>query len=148
MGEPYTVLIDFAHTPDALKGVLDALRPLVRGRLIVVFGAGGDRDRGKRRPMAEAVAARSDFVLLTSDNPRREDPETILDDLEVGLEGVPYERVTDRREAIGRALQIARRGDLVLLAGKGHERYQVVGTEKRPFDERVVVRDWLERGAA
>jgi UDP-N-acetylmuramoyl-L-alanyl-D-glutamate--2,6-diaminopimelate ligase len=98
--------------------------------------------------MAEAVAASADHVLLTSDNPRTEDPEAILDDLEPGLVGVDYERIVDRREAIGRALALARRGDVVLLAGKGHERYQIVGTEKRPFDERLVVREWLERGAA
>lgn len=146
--EPYAVLIDFAHTPDALRGVLETLRPLVRGRLVVLFGAGGDRDRKKRRPMAETVAARADYVVLTSDNPRTEDPEAILDDLEAGLVGVDYERVADRREAIRRALGSARPGDVVLLAGKGHERYQIVGTERRPFDERLVVRECLGRGAA
>jgi len=145
---PYTVLIDFAHTPDALRGVLDALRPLTPGRLIALFGAGGDRDRRKRRPMAEIVAARADQVFLTSDNPRTEDPEQILDDLEAGLVGVPYERMADRREAIGRALGQLRAGDVLLLAGKGHELYQIVGTEKLPFDERAVVHAWLERGAA
>ncbi len=145
--EPAPVLIDFAHTPDALSGVLATLRPLVDGRLIVVFGAGGDRDRTKRRPMAEAVARVADLAILTSDNPRTEDPERILDDLEPGLRGTTYERITDRRAAIARALERARPGDLVLLAGKGHERYQVVGTEKRPFDERLVVRELLE-GAA
>ena len=145
--EPVPVLIDFAHTPDALAGVLGTLRPLVAGRLVVVFGAGGDRDRTKRRPMAEAVARLADFAILTSDNPRTEDPERILDDLEVGLVGASYERITDRRAAIARALEIAGPGDLVLLAGKGHETYQVIGTECRPFDERVVVRDLL-KGAA
>jgi UDP-N-acetylmuramoyl-L-alanyl-D-glutamate--2,6-diaminopimelate ligase len=144
---PYTVLIDFAHTPDALRGVLDALRPLASGRLVVLFGAGGDRDKSKRRPMAETVAARADRVILTSDNPRTEDPEAILDDLEPGLAGVDYERVVDRREAIQRALAGARPGDVLLLAGKGHETYQIIGTEKRPFDERSVVREFLE-GAA
>ncbi len=145
--EPVPVLIDFAHTPDALAGVLGTLRPLVPGRLVVVFGAGGDRDRTKRRPMAEAVAKLADVAIVTSDNPRTEDPERILDDLEAGLAGATYERITDRRAAIARALEIARPGDLVLLAGKGHETYQVIGTERRPFDERVVVRDLL-RGAA
>ena len=145
--EPVPVLIDFAHTPDALTGVLGTLRPLVPGRLVVVFGAGGDRDRSKRRPMAEAVARIADLAILTSDNPRTEDPERILDDLEPGLDGVAYERIADRRAAIARALEIARPGDLVLLAGKGHETYQVVGTEKRPFDERAVVRQLL-KGAA
>jgi UDP-N-acetylmuramoyl-L-alanyl-D-glutamate--2,6-diaminopimelate ligase len=140
---PVPVLIDFAHTPDALAGVLGTLRPLVAGRLIAVFGAGGDRDRGKRRPMAEAVARTADVAILTSDNPRTEDPERILDDLEPGLAGIAYHRIADRRAAIARALEIARPGDLVLLAGKGHETYQLVGTEKRPFDERAVVRELL-----
>jgi UDP-N-acetylmuramoyl-L-alanyl-D-glutamate--2,6-diaminopimelate ligase len=145
----FTVLIDFAHTPAALDGMLRAVRPLTAGRLIVVFGAGGDRDRGKRRPMAEAVARHADVVVLTSDNPRTEDPERILDDLEPGLSGTDYERVVDRSEAIARALAQAGPGDTVVLAGKGHETYQVVGTEKRPFDERVAVRAALKAlGAA
>ena len=135
----FTVLIDFAHTPDALENALEALRPVTRGRLIVVFGAGGDRDRGKRRPMAEAVARVADEVVLTSDNPRTEDPERILDDLAEGLAGRPFRRFADRRVAIHHALESAADGDTVLLAGKGHETYQVVGTEKRPFDERKVV---------
>ncbi len=147
--EPYTVLIDFAHTPDALRGVLEAVRPLTRGRLIVVFGAGGDRDRAKRPLMAREVRALADVIVLTSDNPRTEDPDRILDDIAEGLEGVAYDRIADRRLAIRRALEIARRGDTVLLAGKGHETYQTIGHEKRPFDERVVVRDCLaELGVA
>ena len=147
--EPCSVLIDFAHTPDALEGALGAVKPLTRGRLIVVFGAGGDRDRTKRRPMAEAVARFADVVVLTSDNPRTEDPERILDDLALGLEGVAYHRIADRRKAICYALDMARAGDTVVLAGKGHETYQVIGTDKRPFDERQVVRDCLSaRGAA
>lgn len=147
--DPCPVLIDFAHTPAALDGVLQAVRPLTEGRLIVVFGAGGDRDRAKRRPMAEAVARHADVVVLTSDNPRTEDPERILDDLEAGLGGCAYERIADRAQAIRHALDAARAGDVVLLAGKGHETYQVVGTEKRPFDERVIVRDALaSRGAS
>lgn len=141
--EPFTVLIDFAHTPDALTGALGALRPLTPGRLIVLFGAGGDRDRTKRRPMAEAVARFADVLVLTSDNPRTEDPERILDDLAEGLGGTPYTRIADRREAIRYALALARRGDTVVLAGKGHERYQIIGREKRPFDERAEVRACL-----
>jgi UDP-N-acetylmuramoyl-L-alanyl-D-glutamate--2,6-diaminopimelate ligase len=142
--EPFTVLIDFAHTPDALHGALAALRPLCQGRLIVVFGAGGDRDRTKRRPMAEAVRRFADVIVVTSDNPRTEDPERILDDLEQGLEGEEFERVVDRHLAIRHAMKVARSGDTVVLAGKGHETYQVIGQKKLPFDERVVVREFLE----
>mgnify|MGYP001074012374 FL=1 len=134
---------------DALEGALGTLKPLTRGRLIVLFGAGGDRDRTKRRPMAEAVARWADLVVLTSDNPRTEDPEAILDDLATGLEGIAYTRLADRRAAIRHALAQARSGDTVVLAGKGHETYQVVGREKRPFDERAVVRECLaDLGAA
>jgi UDP-N-acetylmuramoyl-L-alanyl-D-glutamate--2,6-diaminopimelate ligase len=142
--EPFTVLIDFAHTPAALESVLEALRPLTTpGQLIVVFGAGGDRDRMKRRPMAAAVARGADVVVLTSDNPRTEDPEQILDDLVEGLKGKDHERVVDRNDAIRFALSTAQEGDTLLLAGKGHETYQVVGDEQRPFDERAIVRDCL-----
>lgn len=148
VAEPFRVVIDFAHTPDALDGALAALRPLTDGRLLVVFGAGGDRDRSKRRPMAEAARRRADVVFLTSDNPRTEDPERILDDLAEGLGDAPYRRNADRRKAIQDALSEARPGDTVLLAGKGHETYQVVGREKRPFDEREVVRDCLREKAS
>jgi len=146
---PFTVLIDFAHTPHALEGALGAVKPLTAGRLIVVFGAGGDRDRGKRRPMAEAVRRYADVIVLTSDNPRTEDPERILDDLATGLEGIRFTRIADRRAAIRHALETARDGDTVVLAGKGHETYQVLGSDKLPFDERVVVRECLaELGVA
>lgn len=141
--KPFTVLIDYAHTPDALRVALSAVKPLTSGRLITVFGAGGDRDRTKRLPMAEAVRSISDLIVLTNDNPRTEDPERILDDVAAGLRGVDYERYVDRRVAIKRALEIARPGDTVVLTGKGHERYQTVGTEKLPFDERVIVRECL-----
>ena len=140
---PFTVLIDFAHTPGALEGALSAVKPLTRGKLIAVFGAGGDRDRTKRRPMAEAVRRVADVIVLTNDNPRTEDPEQILDDVAEGLEGLTYERFVDRREAIRRALELAEAGDTVVLAGKGHETYQTIGTEKLPFDERVIVRECL-----
>jgi UDP-N-acetylmuramoyl-L-alanyl-D-glutamate--2,6-diaminopimelate ligase len=140
---PFAVVIDFAHTPDALRRVLTAIRPLMSGRLIVVFGAGGDRDRGKRPAMARAVAQLADLVVITSDNPRTEDPESIIDDIVPGMDGSPFERLADRREAIGYALGQARPGDLVLLAGKGHERYQVIGTEQQPFDERVIIEEHL-----
>jgi UDP-N-acetylmuramoyl-L-alanyl-D-glutamate--2,6-diaminopimelate ligase len=142
---PFTVLIDFAHTPAGLESALAAVRPLTRGRLIVVFGAGGDRDRTKRRPMAEAVRRVADLIVLTSDNPRTEDPDRILDDLAAGLEGADFMRVMDRRMAIEAALRAARPGDTVVLAGKGHETYQVVGTTKHPFDEREIVTECLAR---
>jgi UDP-N-acetylmuramoyl-L-alanyl-D-glutamate--2,6-diaminopimelate ligase len=142
--EPFTVLIDFAHTPDALNSALAAVKPLTSGRLIVVFGAGGDRDASKRRHMAEAVRGVADVIVLTSDNPRTEDPEKILDDLAAGLDGTVYERVADRREAIEHALRSARTGDTVVLAGKGHETYQIIGTERRPFDEREIVAACLQ----
>lgn len=137
---PCPVILDYAHTPDALIRVLEALRPLVTGRLMIVFGAGGDRDRGKRPLMAQAAEGRADILILTSDNPRTEDPEQILDDLESGLApNTPRHRVENRREAIALALQMATPEDLVLVAGKGHERGQVVGHAILPFDEREVV---------
>jgi UDP-N-acetylmuramoyl-L-alanyl-D-glutamate--2,6-diaminopimelate ligase len=143
LSEPFTILIDFAHTPDALETVLTALRPLVAGRLIVLFGAGGDRDRGKRPQMGEVVARLADLAVVTSDNPRTEDPDRIIEDVLEGMGGASHLRETDRRKAISVALREAREGDLVLLAGKGHESYQVLGREKHPFDEKALVREAL-----
>jgi UDP-N-acetylmuramoyl-L-alanyl-D-glutamate--2,6-diaminopimelate ligase len=140
-----TVLRDYAHTPDALERALCAVRPFASGKLIVVFGAGGDRDRGKRPEMGVVAERVADRVIITSDNPRTEDPERILDDIASGLRR-DYERIEDRRQAIARALTIAGPEDVVLLAGKGHETYQVRGTEKLPFDERVIVRELLAEG--
>jgi UDP-N-acetylmuramoyl-L-alanyl-D-glutamate--2,6-diaminopimelate ligase len=142
-GTPFTVLIDFAHTPDALERVLVTLRPLFEGRLILLFGAGGDRDKGKRPKMGEVAARLADFSIVTSDNPRTEDPEVIIDDVVEGMGEAPLLRMADRREAIAAALAQAQPGDLVLLAGKGHESYQVVGLEKLPFSEKAVVREAL-----
>jgi UDP-N-acetylmuramoyl-L-alanyl-D-glutamate--2,6-diaminopimelate ligase len=139
--QPCVVLRDYAHTPDALDRALDALRPLTRGRLIVVFGAGGDRDAGKRAPMGAAAARLADVAIATSDNPRTEDPERILDQVEAGMGAKAHHRVTDRRAAIALALSLAKGDDTILLAGKGHETYQVIGTEKRAFDERAIVRE-------
>jgi len=136
---PCVVLRDYAHTPDALERALAALRPLTRGRLLVVFGAGGDRDRGKR-PLMGAIAARdADLAVVTSDNPRTESPERILDDIEEGMGQTPHLRIVDRRAAILRALSIAKPDDILYLAGKGHETYQVIGTEHVPMDEREIV---------
>jgi UDP-N-acetylmuramoyl-L-alanyl-D-glutamate--2,6-diaminopimelate ligase len=138
---PCIVLRDYAHTPDALERALTALRPLTRGRLIVVFGAGGDRDRGKRPLMGRIAAELSDLAIVTSDNPRTENPEAIIDDIEQGMGGLPHRRITDRLAAIHAALDEAHAGDTVLLAGKGHETYQVIGTDKLPFDEREIVQN-------
>lgn len=133
------VLIDFAHTPDALERALTALRPLVKGELVAVFGAGGDRDRGKRPEMGRVAATLADRSVVTSDNPRTEDPETILDEIENGMGHARRQRITDRREAIRYAVASSSGADLVLLAGKGHETYQIWGAEKRHLDEREVV---------
>jgi len=145
--EPCTVLIDFAHTPDALENVLATLRPLVDGRLIVVFGAGGDRDASKRPLMGQVVARWADVAVVTSDNPRTEDPDAIIDEIVAGMPAFDGLRIADRLQAIRAALDIARPGDMVLLAGKGHERYQVVGRERLPLDERQVVLGYLDGGA-
>ena len=136
---PSVVLRDYAHTPDALERALATLKPLTRGRLIVVFGCGGDRDKGKRAIMGRIAAEGSDLAVVTSDNPRTEDPDAIVDDVEQGMGSVPHRRITDRLAAIHAALEEARAGDTLLLAGKGHETYQVIGTEKVPFDEREIV---------
>ena len=138
------VLRDYAHTPDALERALRAVRPFARGRLIVVFGCGGDRDAGKR-PQMGAVAERfADLAILTSDNPRTEDPERILDEIEAGMRQRTHERIEDRRTAIARALTLAHPvDDVVLLAGKGHETYQIRGTERLPFDEAAIVPELL-----
>jgi len=141
-----TVLRDYAHTPDALDRALDAVRPLRPDRLIVVFGCGGDRDRGKRPEMGGIAETKADFAIVTSDNPRTEDPEAIIDDIERGMTKQNHERIEDRRAAIARALEMATPRDVVVLAGKGHETYQVRGTTKWPFDERMIVQELSSRG--
>lgn len=137
--KPCVVLRDYAHTPDALERALLALRPLTPGRLLVVFGCGGDRDRGKRSVMGRIVTQLADLPIVTSDNPRTEDPDGIIDEIERGMGTRPHRRLADRREAIHAAIAEGRPGDTILLAGKGHETYQVVGREKLPFDERAIV---------
>ncbi len=139
------IVIDYAHTPDALERALRALRPLVAGQLIVVFGAGGDRDPGKRSVMGRVAAENADFSIITSDNPRHEDPLRIAADIESGMGTAPRLRVIDRKEAIARAIEMATPRDLILLAGTGHETYQIWGDEYRPFDERQVVQEILSR---
>ena len=141
------VLVDYAHTADSLERMLSRVRPLVRGRLIAVFGCGGDRDKTKRAPMARAACANADFVIATSDNPRSEDPEAILRDVAAGLSGA-HEVISDRRAAIARAIARARPEDCVVIAGKGHEDYQIVGREKRHFDDREEAAQALRARAA
>jgi UDP-N-acetylmuramoyl-L-alanyl-D-glutamate--2,6-diaminopimelate ligase len=147
-----TVVVDYAHTDDALRNLLETARPLAKGRLLTVFGCGGDRDRTKR-PLMGAVAGRlSDLIVLTSDNPRTENPQRIIDEIRRGLTADTRRddeqrllAFVDRREAITKAIQLARRGDLVLIAGKGHEKYQVIGDRVLPFDDVVVAREALTR---
>ena len=150
-GGDRVVLVDYAHTPDALARALGVLRPLARGRLAVVFGCGGDRDRGKRPLMGRAAAAGADLVIVTSDNPRGEPPETIIGEIVPGLEAGGMSRVArpaaggytvepDRRAAIRLAVAALRSGDALLIAGKGHEDYQITGAERRHFDDREEAR--------
>lgn len=141
---PADVIIDYAHTPDGLEQVLRALRDTCKGRLIALFGCGGDRDRLKRPLMCRAACRYADIVIVTSDNPRTEDPEKIIEDILTGADGSRKLLVEpDRRRAIALALKKAKAGDTVLLAGKGHEKYQIIGREKLPFDEREEVRKIL-----
>jgi UDP-N-acetylmuramoyl-L-alanyl-D-glutamate--2,6-diaminopimelate ligase len=141
-----TVVRDYAHTPDALERAIAAVRPFTRRRLIVVFGCGGDRDRGKRPQMGNIAERGADHVILTSDNPRTEDPEEILDDIERGMRRENHERIEERELAILQALDMADPdNDVVLLAGKGHETYQIRGTTKLPFDEKAIVAELTER---
>jgi UDP-N-acetylmuramoyl-L-alanyl-D-glutamate--2,6-diaminopimelate ligase len=136
-----TVLRDYAHTPDALERTLRTARDFTRGKLIVMFGCGGDRDKGKRPLMGEIAERGADCVIVTSDNPRTEDPDAIIDDIEAGMRGSKHQRVTDRLTAIQRAIDLAGEGDIVLLAGKGHETYQIRGTTSYPFDEKEIVKE-------
>jgi UDP-N-acetylmuramoyl-L-alanyl-D-glutamate--2,6-diaminopimelate ligase len=145
-GQDFSVIVDYAHTPDALRKVLETIGELRqhRGRIILVTGNGGDRDRAKRPLCGETGARMSDRLILTNDNPRTEDPQRILNDI---VAGVPADRmnvldvIPDRREAIRRAVFEAQNDDIVLIAGKGHEDYQIIGTEKHPFDDRREARD-------
>ncbi len=147
-GQPFRVFVDFAHTPQALQGLLAGLRPLVGGRILLVFGCGGERDREKRPEMGRIAARAADLVFVTSDNPRGEDPERILDAIMAGVAQVPgasarVQRDADRRRAVARALSCAREGDVVLIAGKGHETTQVFADRAVPLDDRQLARDAL-----
>jgi UDP-N-acetylmuramoyl-L-alanyl-D-glutamate--2,6-diaminopimelate ligase len=150
-GQPFSVVVDYAHKPDALEQVLRAARELTSGRLIVVFGAGGDRDRGKRPLMGEIAARLADVALVTSDNPRSEAPEAIIDEIEAGIPAnarAAVERDADRRASIFRAIALAAPGDVVVIAGKGHEQGQeFAGGRTEPFDDKAVAREAIEATA-
>ncbi|HJU04454.1 MAG TPA: UDP-N-acetylmuramoyl-L-alanyl-D-glutamate--2,6-diaminopimelate ligase [Nitrospiraceae bacterium] len=150
-GQDFTVVVDYAHTDDALSRLLATAKTLRTGRIITVFGCGGDRDRGKRPKMGRVATRYSDVVILTSDNPRTEDALQILREVEVGVRDaldasrVRYEMIPDRRQAIEAAVREARPGDMVLIAGKGHEDYQIIGSQRFHFDDREVAKDAIER---
>jgi UDP-N-acetylmuramoyl-L-alanyl-D-glutamate--2,6-diaminopimelate ligase len=143
----FAVVVDYAHTDDALLNTLQTARDLTTGRIITVFGCGGDRDRTKRKPMGEIAGEYSDLVVITSDNPRNEDPLKIIGEVEVGVKekNTPYEVIPDRREAIYKAVASAHPNDVVIIAGKGHEDYQIVGGDKFHFDDREVAAEALAR---
>jgi UDP-N-acetylmuramoyl-L-alanyl-D-glutamate--2,6-diaminopimelate ligase len=146
----FQVVIDYAHTDDGLRNVLNAARGICTGKVIVVFGCGGDRDKGKRPKMGAVAAELADYAFVTSDNPRTEEPDRIILDIEVGLQHAgqhkydDYQLITDRTEAIRAAIRMARPGDLVLIAGKGHEDYQILGTTRIHYDDREVAQQILE----
>lgn len=160
-GQPFNVVVDYAHTPDALKKVLETARELTRKRVIVVFGCGGERDKTKRPLMGEVAASYSDIIILTSDNPRSEEPIKIIKEIERGInpalscytvalrskkgQGRDYLIIENRFEAIKEALSLARDGDLILIAGKGHEDYQIVKDKRIPFSDRKIVQKILRR---
>ncbi|MGB5105606.1 MAG: UDP-N-acetylmuramoyl-L-alanyl-D-glutamate--2,6-diaminopimelate ligase [Candidatus Zixiibacteriota bacterium] len=144
-GQNFTILIDYAHTPDALSKILETARQIVKNRLLVLFGCGGDRDRGKRSLMAEAASTGADIVIVTSDNPRTEDPLKIIEDIKPGLEKDKKSIIEpDRRKAIEIALALCEEGDLLVVAGKGHENYQILGTNRIHFDDREVIEETLK----
>ncbi|MGN0162319.1 MAG: UDP-N-acetylmuramoyl-L-alanyl-D-glutamate--2,6-diaminopimelate ligase [Candidatus Ornithomonoglobus sp.] len=143
----YTVIIDYAHTPDGLENIINCVKGFAEGRTITLFGCGGDRDNTKRAVMGEIAGRLSDYSIITSDNPRTEDPELIVREIEEGMKRTngKYTLITDRREAIGYALDIAQKGDVIILAGKGQETYQIIGKEKFDFDERLEVYKHLKK---
>lgn len=142
----FTVLVDYAHKPDSLKNVLLTIKEFCKGNIITVFGCGGDRDREKRPIMGKIATELSDYTIITSDNPRSEDPEAIIRQIESGVVGRNYQKITDRRKAIQQALLMAKKGDTVLIAGKGHETYQIIGDKKLHFDDKEVVKEFLSGG--
>lgn len=143
---PYTVMIDYAHTPDGLENILCSVREYAEGRIITVFGCGGNRDKTKRPIMGKIAGKYSDYVIVTSDNPRLEEPMSIIEDILPGVKSTKthYCVLENRRDAIKHAIEMAKDGDVVLLAGKGHENYQVIGTEKTDFDEHAIALEYME----
>ena len=137
-GKDYHLFVDYAHTPDALDHLLDAANTLKKGRIITVFGCGGDRDRGKRPIMGSITEKKSDIAIVTSDNPRSEDPDDIIDDIRKGLKGNNHIIIPDRKKAIYTAVEKARKNDIVLIAGKGHEDYQILKEKTIHFDDREI----------
>jgi UDP-N-acetylmuramoyl-L-alanyl-D-glutamate--2,6-diaminopimelate ligase len=147
-GQPFTILVDYAHTEDALERLLEAVRGLTDRKIVLVFGCGGDRDPGKRAPMGKVAGSFADIAIATSDNPRSEDPEAILAEVEKGLAAsgaTKYLKLPDRREAIRTAIDLANPGTVVVIAGKGHERVQVIGDRAIPFDDREVAAEYASR---
>jgi UDP-N-acetylmuramoyl-L-alanyl-D-glutamate--2,6-diaminopimelate ligase len=142
-GQPFRVIVDYAHTDDALHNLMQTAREITSGRLIVVFGCGGERDHTKRPVMGKVAAFESDYAIVTSDNPRGEDPMAIIREIEAGMGDGQHRTIVDRREAIRAALTEAREGDTVIIAGKGHEIYQTIGQSSYPFDDRAVARELL-----
>ncbi|HXG82732.1 MAG TPA: UDP-N-acetylmuramoyl-L-alanyl-D-glutamate--2,6-diaminopimelate ligase [Pyrinomonadaceae bacterium] len=146
-GAGFAVVVDYAHSDDALLNTLQTAEDLTTGKIITVFGCGGDRDKTKRAPMGKVAGEASDFVIVTSDNPRTENPLEIISEIEAGLKETdcPYLLISDRHEAIHRAIRRAKTGDVVLIAGKGHETYQIIGSQKFHFDDREIAREALEK---
>jgi len=143
-GQDFTVIVDYAHTPDALERVLTTARKLTKGKLITIFGCGGDRDKTKRPIMGDMATSLSDYAFVTSDNPRTEDPMQIISNILEGTKDGQYEVIPDRRSAIQKAIEIAKKGDFVVIAGKGHENYQIIGTNKIHFDDKEVACEFLK----
>lgn len=144
-GQDFAVVVDYAHTPDGLENVLKTAQAVTKGRVITVFGCGGDRDKTKRPLMGKVASQMSDYCIVTSDNPRTEDPRAIIRDIEPGLVNKSFEIIIDRRDAITKAIELARTGDIVVIAGKGHEDYQIIGDKILDFDDRKVAKDILKK---
>ncbi len=144
---PYTIIIDYAHSPDAIENILSSVRQFAKGRVIALFGCGGDRDKTKRPLMAQKAAENADYLIITSDNPRTENPDEIIEDIIPGIngKGTSCAIISDRTQAIDYAIKNAREGDVIVLCGKGHETYQIIGDEKIHYDEREIVKRILDK---